>query len=322
MSVFDRVTDRDEPAEVSAVGNGGDDRRGGAESVALRETRTPGEAYADLRQAVEAGWDRHLRFSAPRDELARFEPGLAGLPEVSVEEAGRYIKRHRDERPWLQVVEDASPEVQRIFAAADMGGVHGHIRHEGWVSEEANMRRATFLEDPAQLDPGKRARGIDGLRPRRRDHVSAEIATRVTDPAAHATAFKRGSEHPDVQSAVNGDYPPDTYPREVSLPIASLIGGEGHKFCTGWILMPKGGESMDDAKDRRLEWRDAVRQGREPDGPGPAVQPIPTFEGGTMVFRIAPRKDGSGYAIASMFPHPREDVLEQLLAARQPAEDR
>lgn len=184
------------------------------------------------------------------------------------------------------------------------------------------MRRAAFLEDPAQLDPGKRARGIDGLRPRRRDHVSAEVAARVTDPAAYATAFKRGSEHPDVQAAVNGEYPSDTYPREVSLPIASLIGDNGHRFCTGWILKPGEGESMDDAKDRRLEWRDAVRQGREPDGPGPAVQPVPTFEGGTMVFRIAPRKDGSGYATASMFPHPREDVLEQLLAAKPPAEDR
>jgi hypothetical protein len=197
-----------------------------------------------------------------------------------------------------------------------MGGVHGHVRHEGWVSEEASMRRAARLEDPAQLDPGKRARGIDGLRPRRRDHVSAEIATRVTDPAAYATAFKRGSEHPGVRAAVNGEYSPDTYPREVSLSIASLIGEEGHRFCTGWILKPGEGESMKDAENRRREWRQAVREGREPDGPGPAVQPVPTFEGGTMVFRVAPRKDGSGYAIASMFPHPREGVLEQLLAAK------
>lgn len=183
------------------------------------------------------------------------------------------------------------------------------------------MRRAAYLEDPAQLDPGKRARGIDGLRPRRRDHVSAEIATRVTDPAAYATAFKRGSEHPGVQAAVNGEYSPDVYPREVSLPIASLIGQDGHRFCTGWMLKPGDGESMKDAEDRRLEWRGAVREGREPDGPGPAVQPVPTFEGGTMVFRIAARKDGNGYAIASMFPHPPEDVREQLPGAREPAED-
>jgi hypothetical protein len=79
---------------------------------------------------------------------------------------------------------------------------------------------------------------------------------------------------------------------------------------------------MDDARERRREWRRAVRESREPDGPRPAVQPVPTFEGGTMIFRIAPRKDGSGYAIASMFPHPREDVLQLLLAAKPPAEDR
>jgi hypothetical protein len=284
------------------------------------ETRTRGEAHADLRQAAESGWNRSLKFDAPRGELARFEPELAGLPEVSAEEAGRYVKRYREERPWLQVVEGAPPEVRRVFAAADLARVHGHVRHEGWVSEEASMRRAANLEDPAQLDPGKRTRGIDGLRPRGRDHVSAEIATRVTDPAAYATAFKRGSDHPRVRAAVNGDYPPDTYPREVSLPIASLIGEEGHKFCTGWILKPEKGESMDDAKGGRREWRDAVRKGREPDGPGPAVQPVPTFEGGAMVFRIAPRKDGGGCAIASMFPHPREDILEQLQAARQPPE--
>ena len=35
---------------------------------------------------------------------------------------------------------------------------------------------------------------------------------------------------------------PDVYPREVSLPIASLIGKDGHRFCTGWILKPGEGE--------------------------------------------------------------------------------
>lgn len=237
------------------------------------------------------------------------QAGARGLPEVSAEGAGPYIKRHRDDRPWLREAEDSPPEVQRIIAACDLGGAHAHIRHEGWVRENANMNRAAKLEDPAQLDQGKRERGIDGLRPRKRDHVSAELATRVTDPAAFATAYKRGSEHPDVQAAVNGSYPPDTYPRDVSLTIASLLGDEGHEFCTGWVLKLKEGESVDDAKDRRLEWRDAVRDGSGPDGPGPAVQPVPTFEGGTMIFRIAPRKDGNGYTVASMFPPPREDVL-------------
>lgn len=316
MSVIDRTFDLDKPAEAATAGDG---RKEAGSDVPV-ELRTRSEYYADLRQAAGSGWDRHLRFTAPRGELARFDPGLAGLPEVSTEEADRYVERHRDERPWLQVVEGAAPEVRRVFAAADMGGVHGHVRHDGWVTEEDSMRRAAYLEDPAQLDPGKRERGIDGLRPRRRDHASAEITTRVTDPAAYATAFKRGSEHPGVRAAVEGEFPPDTYPREVSLPIASLIGENGHRFCTGWILKPGEAESMKDAENRRRGWRQAVREGREPDAPGPAVQPVPTLEGGTMVFRIAPRKDGGGYAIASMFPHPRQDVLYQLLAANPPAE--
>lgn len=277
-------------------------------------------AYADLRQATESGWDRNRKFDIPREELADFKPELAGLPDVGLEDAGGYIKQHRDDRPWLQVVEGDCPEVQRIFAASDKGRAHWQIRHEGWVNEEAIMLRAGRLEDPAQLDQDKRQRGIDGLRPRGRDHVCAEMATRVTDPGAAATAFKRGSEHPDVQTAVNGDYPPDTYPRQVSLPIASLIGENGHEFCTGWILRPGEGESMDDAKDRRQEWHKAVRKGREPDGSGPDVQPIPTFEGGTMQFRVAPRKDGMGYEIASMTPAPREDVPLRLMRSNSQRE--
>jgi hypothetical protein len=67
--------------------------------------------------------------------------------------------------PWLQTAERALPEALRIIVAADQGGGHGHIRHEGWVTEEASMRRAAYLEDPAQVDPDRRRRGIDGLRP-------------------------------------------------------------------------------------------------------------------------------------------------------------
>jgi hypothetical protein len=150
MSVIDRTFDLDKPAEAATAGDG---RKEAGSDVPV-ESRTRGECYADLRQAAESGWDRRLKFDAPRGELARFKPERAGLPEVSAEESDRYVKRYRDERPWLQVVEGASPEVRRVFAAADMGGVHGHVRHEGWVSEEASMRRAARLEDPAQLDPG------------------------------------------------------------------------------------------------------------------------------------------------------------------------
>ena len=95
--------------------------------------------------------------------LVTFEPRRAGLPEVSIKDATAYLDKHHAERPWLSVARDCPPEVQRIFAALDQGGGHAHIRHEGWVTEEMNERRLRNLEDPAQLDPAKRAAGVDGL---------------------------------------------------------------------------------------------------------------------------------------------------------------
>lgn len=124
----DKGSERDKPAEVVAVSD--DTVRSGEPRVAV-ETRTRGEAHADLRQAVESGWDRGQRFEAPRGELAVFQARRAGLPEVTSEEASRYVERHRAGRPWLEAAERASPEAARIIVAADQGGGHGHIRHEG-----------------------------------------------------------------------------------------------------------------------------------------------------------------------------------------------
>lgn len=309
MGAFDRVTDRDEPAEMPAAGKCGDGGRGGAEFAALRETRMPGEAYADLRQADEAGWDRHLRFSAPRGELAEFKLEDAGLPEVSLEEADRYVKRHRDDRPWLQAADDASPEARRIIVAGDMTGAHGHIRHEGWVSEEASMRRAAFLEDPAQLDPGERRRGTDGLSQDGGLHRCGKYATRITDPDAYATAVKRGSEHPDARAALGGQLAPGEYPRAVELPIAGLLGADGHKFCTGWMLDPGDG-SMAKARDSRLKWQDAMSRDQAPAGPAPTARPVRTFEGGTVTFIIDKNEDLGRYVIDTVTVQPPKDTRQ------------
>ena len=164
----DNKSERDRPAEAAALADS--TARGGEPRTAV-ETRTRGEAHADLRQAAESGWDRHSKFDAPRGELAQFRGEQAGLPEVSPAEAARYIERHRGGRPWLQAAERASPEALRVFAAADQGSGHAHIRHDGWVTEEASMWRVAYLEDPAELDPGNRRSGIDGLRPGNRNHV-------------------------------------------------------------------------------------------------------------------------------------------------------
>ena len=106
------------------------------------------------------------------------------------------------------MTDSASPEARRIIAAMDAAGGHAHIRHEGWVSEEANRRRVTYREDPAQLDPEKRALSIDGLRPNDPPHRCRTTATRITDPDAFATAFVRGVEHPEVREAL--DRPTDS----------------------------------------------------------------------------------------------------------------
>jgi len=299
---FDRGNgaERDRPTEAGAHGDS--TVQGGDPRIAV-ETRTRGEAYADLRQVVESGWDRHQRFDAPRGELAMFRAERAGLPEVSSGEAGRYVERHRAERPWLVTAERASTEALRILVAADQGGGHGHIRHEGWVTEEASMRRVAYLEDPAQLDPGRRRAGIEGLRPGDRNHVCASRSTRITDPDAFATALARGSAHPDVRAALGTPYDRDSRPDPVIIPIADLLGNDGHRACTGWQLEPVAGNART-AMDNRRAWRTAIADGRQPAVPEPRAHPVPTFEGGTIFFAISHNRQRNGYEIATLFPQP------------------
>lgn len=299
---FDRDNgpERDLPAPAAAAG----DRtaRDGGSRMAV-ETRTRAEARADLWQADVSGWDRHQRFEAPRGELAAFQARRAGLPEVTLEEAARYIERYRAGRPWLQAAERASPEALRVFAAADQGSGHGHIRHDGWVTEEASMRRVAYLEDPAQLDPGKRRSGIDGLRPGDRNHVCAPLSCRIADPDAYATALARGAGHPSVRAALRTPHDRGSSPDPVRIPIADLLGSDGHVVCTGWQLEPTAG-SVRTAMDNRREWRAAIAEGRRPDVPEPRARPVPTFEGGTIAFIISHNRQRNGYEIANLFPQP------------------
>jgi hypothetical protein len=273
---------------------------------ALAETRGPGEAYADTRQSSESGWEQDRRFDAPRSELAQFRTECAGLPEIGPEAAARYLDQHRAARPWLDVAARASPDSRRILAAIDQGTGHGHIRHEGWVTEEANMRRVAYLEDPAQLDKGKRLGGIDGLKPNDNRHRCADLATRITDPGAFATAFARGAEHSEIRAALRTPYDRFMRPDPVRVPIADLLGKDGHKYCTGWQLEPVAG-SMDAAIKNRRAWRTALEEGRQPDVPKSVARPVPTFEGGTIIFFIGPNRAQDGYEIVNMCPEPRDD---------------
>jgi hypothetical protein len=137
-----------------------------------------------------------------REVLCRFAPAEAGLPEVTEREAADYIAQNSRERPWLACLKECDPAVQRILAALDQGQGHALERHEGYADDDRLQRRVTALEDPAQLDPIKRAAGIDGCKPGERDHRCGVVATAIQDPVAFATAVARGIEHPDVQNAL------------------------------------------------------------------------------------------------------------------------
>jgi hypothetical protein len=268
----------------------------------LEESRSRGEAYADTRQRVEGGWEPR-RFEAPREELARFEPDRAALPPMSGDAADRYVEQHRGERPWLAMADAASPEARRILAAMDAGGGHGHIRHEGWVTEEANMRRAAYLEDPAQLDAGRRDLAIDGLRPNDQPHQCRSTATRITDPDAFVTAFARGVEHPRVREVLDMPFDPAEKPPKVTVPISELLGPDGHQYCTGWRLDSAEG-TMRAAQANRDNWLAARAAGRNPDVPEPQARPIATFEGGVITFLFERNDAEKRYEIATMFPRP------------------
>ena len=192
---------------------------------------------------------------------------------------------------WLAAARDRSPEVQRLFAALDQGGGHGHIRHEGWVTEEMSRRRVAYLEDPAQLDPAKRAAAIDGLKSPEASHHCRAASSRITDPDAFAVAFARGIEHPTVRAALDAKFTPGQVPRPVSLSIGDLLGPYGYRYCTGWRLQPVEG-SMNAAREHRAAWIEARRQARDAAGPEPEARTAGTFAGGKVVFAFAPNFQG------------------------------
>jgi hypothetical protein len=294
------------------------------------EQRSRSECAADLEQQVVSGWKPRLFISqvaavvpsvdggtadhaadraASPDPLLnavrRLDLSRAGLPDISARDGAAYLNARESERPWLAVVRDCSPEVQRVFAALDQGGSHGHIRHEGWVSEEMNQRRVAFLEDPAQLDPAKRAAGIDGLRPGEQPHRCRQMAARITDPNAFAVTFSHGIEHPRVRAALETPFHFDAKPSPVQIPIAELLGPDGHRYCTGWQLEPVDG-SMNAARRTREAWITASAEDRSSDLKQPTARPVETFEGGTMVFAFGHSTTADRYEVVTMYPRPPE----------------
>ena len=276
------------------------------------------EESAESRQRVDGHW-KSDRFEVNREELGRFDLKRAGLPDMSIESAAKYIDENRASRPWLAMADRACPEARRIIAAMDIAGVHPQIRHEGWVTEEANRRRVTHREDPAQLDPEKRRLGIDGLRENDQRHRCGELATRITDPDAFATAFVRGVEHPKVREVMAMPFVPGKTPAAVIIPITELLGSKGHEQCTGWQLEPVEG-SVETARERRNTWVTDRAQGRESRGPEPRAVPVQTFEGGAISFAFTRIEAEQRYAVVTMFVEPPRPQVTDSGSAIDPKE--
>jgi hypothetical protein len=283
---------RDEPGEGDRSALGTPDAPAAEPARERFEPRSRSE-YAAERE-------RHANLEV----LRRFEPRRAGLPEAA--DAAAYLDAHQASRPWLAAAQGRPPEVQSVFAALDQGHGHAHIRHEGWLTEEMNERRVAYLEDPAQLDPAKRAAGIDGLRTGDQRHKCASIATRIADPDVFAAAVVRGIEHPDVRAALETEFKPGLVPSPVVLPIADLLGPDGHRYCTGWQLEPVDG-SMKIARERRDAWAQARARNDILGGPEPKAQPVETFHGGTATVSFGPSRAHGRYEIVTMYVNPPDN---------------
>jgi hypothetical protein len=245
----------------------------------------------------------------PREILRGFRPAEGSLPEVSEREAGDHIARYAGERPWLACAKDCDPVVQRVLVALDLGQGHALERHEGYADDERLRRRVTELEDPAQLDPVKRAAGIDGCRPGAQDHRCGVAATAIQDPAAFAMAVARGIRHPDVLHALRTPYAHNVRPDKVQVPIEELLGADGHEYCSGYVLAPVGG-SLLAAQDCRTAWVDAKNNPeREPDVSPPRCTPVRSFAGATIEYLFRATRARDGYEISTMYVEPPDSAL-------------
>jgi hypothetical protein len=229
-------------------------------------------------------------------------------PDVSTGDAAGYIEARRGDRPWLNAAQHTPPDVQRVFAALDHGGGHAHIRHEGWTSTEKSQLRVQYLEDPAQLDPAKKAEGIDGLLPGDKKHYCAEISAAIRNPTAFAEAFAHGTEHPDVRQALETPLgkgrPP---PEPVGVPIIDLLGPDGHRHCEGYRLT---GNDDYVARQDRKTWLEETSAGERPSVSLLLIAPV-DFRGGTIQFRFKPNAAKKNYEISTMFPDPPRQPPER-----------
>jgi hypothetical protein len=117
-----RVIDApDAPREIPEAENAVESPRG----QVLDDPDRRREESAESQQRAD-GNGESVTFKVDRAELGRFDLRRAGLPNMSVESAGKYIDEHRDSRPWLAMTDHASPEARRIIAALDAASGRPH----------------------------------------------------------------------------------------------------------------------------------------------------------------------------------------------------
>lgn len=139
--------------------------------------------------------------------------------------------------------------------------------------------------------------------------------TRIVDADAFAACLARGVEHPAFQERINRPrYPGAKVPGPVELPIAWLLGPDGHRYCDGHRLLPVDG-SLETAVANRLAWAQAQHAGRVPEVPEPAATRLgpADFDGADVIFTFAP--GDTGWQVCTFYPDPDERV-EPAMAGR------
>lgn len=255
-----------------------------------------------LDQPITPGGD------TPREAIRRFDPERAGLEPITREETKQYVRDNVADRPWLKHAQYVGADTCRVLAAIDKGGGHSMERHGSPVTPEMTDGRAGRLEDPAIPDQAARTPGRDAYKSGR--HVCGVEATRIRDPHAFATCFVRGVEHPDVRSALEQPCGPGAErPDLVEVPLAELLGPDGHTYCDGYRLEPVNGSDRE-AVDRRKAWVDAIRQGQEPAVPEPQTRRLEAedFVGAKVVFAFQRNAAGTAWEITTMYVNPERQT--------------
>ncbi|GAB3768404.1 hypothetical protein [Microlunatus parietis] len=237
-------------------------------------------------------------FSAPsggyltaEDLVTSFDPAKdANLPQVTHEDATKYLDAHRADRPWLDFTANPHPDldhpdVLRALVAIDQGGGHALSRHEGFAASGDRLSlRVAALEDPAQTDPAKRRAGVDAFKAGRLSHVCQTRATAITDPIAFLTAYIHATKHPDVRAILDSGVVRGTRPWVV-LPVLDLLGANGHRFCAGVQLESDNGD-LKLARARRVRWIKSGRPAGDSTQPEPTTSRIPDFSGADVVIAL------------------------------------